>query len=160
MIEIGCGGGRDALQLTKHYKYLGTDASKGMIEFAQQNVPSGEFHQYNLYKLSELDKKFDAFWAIAVLLHIPKSKIDEAFDAIKSVLKPSSIGAIAIKDGDKEGVEESDEDGYHEERLFTYWKEKDFRKALTKNQFEIVHYTYTPVTERTKWHKYLVKLRN
>jgi 2-polyprenyl-3-methyl-5-hydroxy-6-metoxy-1,4-benzoquinol methylase len=121
VLEIGCGGGRDASELINlGYEYLGTDASIGMIRAAQKEVSSANFRQLNIYDLSSLNEQFDGFWACAVLLHIPKARIDEAFTQLSSCLKPGAIGMISIKDGDKEDFEVRDKDGGHVERLFVY----------------------------------------
>jgi len=157
VLEIGCGGGRDAIELAKHYNYTGTDASEGMVGVARINVPNGTFVKCNVYNLSELNRKFDAFWAAAVLLHIPKSRIDEAIRSIKSVTIKGAIGMIAIKVGDKEEFEVRDIDGVHEERLFTYWTNEDFTEVLKRNGLAIISYTFMPVSQRTNWHIYLTR---
>jgi ubiquinone/menaquinone biosynthesis C-methylase UbiE len=157
VLEIGCGGGRDAAELVKHYDYTGTDASEGMIKAAKSAVPDGTFIKCNVYDLQELDKKFDAFWAAAVLLHIPRNRIDEAFRSIKAVTAPDAVGMIAIKAGDKEEFEVRDIDGIHEERLFTYWTHEEFTEVLKRNGLDIISYTYKPVSQRTNWHIYLIR---
>ncbi len=157
VLEIGCGGGRDAAELIQHYKYLGTDASIGMVEAARKNVPTGTFQQCSVYDLGRLKQRFDAFWTAAVLLHIPKSRIDEALTAINSVMVPKAIGMIAIKDGDREEFEVRDNDGLHEERLFTYWTRQDFEAALARNAMSVVYYAYKPVSQRTNWHFFITK---
>jgi ubiquinone/menaquinone biosynthesis C-methylase UbiE len=157
VLEVGCGGGRDAAELVKHYNYTGTDASGGMIRAAETNVPDGTFIKCNVYDLSEINKKFDAFWAAAVLLHIPKHRIDEALRSIRAVTTKDAIGMIAIKVGDKEEFEVRDIDGVHEERLFTYWTNEDFTEVLKRNGLDIVSYTFKPVSQRTNWHIYLTR---
>lgn len=113
VLEVGCGGGRDAAELIKRgYDYYGIDASAGMVGVARQEVPAGVFEQRSVYDLVSLGKTFDAFWACAVLLHIPRSRIDEAFEAIKSQLKQDAIGVISIKDGDTEHFEVRNHNGF------------------------------------------------
>lgn len=159
VLEIGCGGGRDAAELVKHYNYVGTDASNGMIKAAKANVPEGNFKLCNVYDLPTLNGKFDAFWAAAVLLHIPKHRIDEALCSIMAVTTKGAIGMIAIKAGNKEEFEVRDVDGVHEERLFTYWTNEDFTEVLGRNGLGIVSYTYKPISQRTNWHIYMTKIR-
>ena len=158
VIEVGCGGGRDATQLLKMgYEYLGTDASAGMVCAARGVVPGALFRQISVYDLGKLATTFDGFWACAVLLHIPKTRIDEALQAISSVLQPGAIGMISIKDGNKEEFEVRDKQGAHEERLFAYWRRDDFTQVLERNGFQVVDYTYRPINERTRWHVFIVK---
>ena len=158
ILEIGCGGGRDAAELIDQgYEYVGTDASAGMIEAAKAEVPSATFKQWDVYNLAKLETKFDGFWACAVLLHIPKERIDEALQAISATLKPNAIGMISIKDGDDEDFEVRDNNGMHEERLFVYWRKNDFVNVLNQNGFSLLDYTYKPVSRRTNWHVFFVE---
>lgn len=154
IIEIGCGGGRDARELVEMgYKYTGTDISAGLLKEARKNVPGQKFYEQSVYELS-FPKKFDGFWACAVLLHIPKSRISEALRSIKSVIKPGAIGFISIKNGDEEGL-------YGEkpaQRFFAFWKKDEFSKVLAKNGFEVVDYIHDPRSPTDDWLCFFVKL--
>ena len=158
VLEVGCGGGRDAQSLIEQgFEYFGTDASKGMIEVAQSEIPSAVFEQCNVYGLGNLHTKFDGFWACAVLLHIPKHRIGQALTAIHGVLQPGAIGMISMKAGDEEHFEVRDKEGHHEERLFAYWKKDDFIAVLEQNGFSLRQYAYRPVSTRTNWHIFFVE---
>ncbi|HET9721941.1 MAG TPA: methyltransferase domain-containing protein [Candidatus Saccharimonadales bacterium] len=154
IIEIGCGGGRDARELVElGYKYTGTDISPELLKEARKNVPGQKFYEQSLYELS-FPKKFDGFWACAVLLHIPKSRISEALNSIKSVLKPQAIGFISIKNG-------QGEDLYGNEkikRFFSFWKKEDFEQVLKTNGFEIIDYIHDPRSPTDDWMCFFVKL--
>src|SRR5438045_7941708 len=94
ILEIGCGSGRDAKELLAlGYGYIGTDVSKKLIEAARQTNPTQKFYQQSVYELS-FDEKFDGFWASKVLLHLPKRRIEEALQKIKSVMILDAIGFI------------------------------------------------------------------
>lgn len=158
ILEVGCGGGRDAAGLIRHgYKYLGTDASAGMVRVAQQTVPNGEFRQLNAYHLTQLSQTFDGFWACAVLLHIPRSRIKEALDAIRAVVRPGGVGMISIKAGNHEEFEIRDVNGNHEERLFVYWTKQSFERKLKESGFRVIDYAYRPVSMRTNWHVFFLE---
>jgi len=150
VLEIGAGGGRDAKELIKlGYEYVGTDISAGLIAVAQQANPGAAFQQISIYDL-DFAEPFDGFWCSAVLLHIPKRRINEALRAIKKNIKPGGIGFIATKEGEGEQVEA---DG----RLFVFWSNGEFKKLLTSNGFEVVHEGYRPMSKRTKWLMYHVR---
>lgn len=156
ILEIGCGGGRDARELTElGYDYIGTDVSTGLLAEARKNNPGVRFEEKSVYDL-DFTEKFDGFWCAAVLLHIPKKRIDEALKAIKRNVKIGGVGFIAIKEGDGEKMDHSsDKDGG--DRFFAYWQNEEFKKVLTKNGFEILHQNYMPMSKRTKWLCYIVK---
>ena len=89
--------GRDIDNLIKHgYGYTGTDISEGMLNIVKKRYPKQEFYKQSVYDLS-FPKKFDGFWAVAVLLHIPKSRIDEALQAIKAVMNKKMYFDLSLK---------------------------------------------------------------
>jgi SAM-dependent methyltransferase len=158
ILEIGAGGGSDAALLTAAgYGYFGTDASVGMIRAARRTHPEQTFEQVNVYDLRQLQRQFDGFWASAVLLHLPKARIDEALQSIAAAIKPGGAGFISIKDGDEEVFEQRQKAGRQEDRLFTYWRKDEFKQVLRRNGFEVTDYQYVPEDERTQWHWWLVR---
>jgi 2-polyprenyl-3-methyl-5-hydroxy-6-metoxy-1,4-benzoquinol methylase len=158
ILEIGAGGGSDAVLLHEAgYNYLGTDVSAGMVEAAKRHHPDLRFQQLSVYDLASLDRQFEGFWACAVLLHVPKARIDEALQAVRAVIKLGGAGFISMKDGTDEVFESRLKNDRQEERLFAYWQDEKFRKALIRNGFEVVEYQYKPESERTRWHRYIVR---
>lgn len=155
VLEIGCGGGRDAKDLINSgYDYVGTDASAELIRVAKKNLPNADFRVLSVYDLNKMDEMFDGFWCVATLLHIPKTKIPAALSCIKYRLRPGAIGYISLKDGDTEEFEERISGGRKEARLFVYWNADDFSKVLNTAGFKIIEYVYEPVSSRTKWHNF------
>src|ERR1035441_4519688 len=96
ILEIGAGGARDAKKLVAlGYQYTGTDVSPGMLAVARAELPGHKFIEQSVYSLDLPEAPFDGFWASAVLLHIPKSRIDEALQRVKSVMRDNAIGFIS-----------------------------------------------------------------
>lgn len=154
IIEIGCGGGRDAMTLVEMgYDYLGIDPAEKLLEEAQKNNPGQSFQVLDVFAL-EKEKlgEFDGFWSAATLLHIPKKKVSLALEKIKSVLKPGGIGFISLKEG--KGEERLAEAGL--ERFFAYYSDKEFRKKLQQAGFSVIKFSHLPMA-RTKWLMYIVK---
>jgi len=158
VLEVGAGGGRDARALIKAgYDYVGTDISGPLLAEAKKNVPGAQFEQVSLYDL-DFPYKFDGFWCAAVLLHIPKKYISKALKAIKRNLKSGAIGFIAIKEGDEEKME-NDPDDHGGGRFFAYWQNDEFKDVLESNGLDVLKEGYVPISERTKWLTYHVKVR-
>jgi ubiquinone/menaquinone biosynthesis C-methylase UbiE len=133
------------------------DVSEELLKVARERMPNQTFIQQSVYDLS-FPEKFDGFWASAVLLHIPKIRINEALRSIKSVIKPGAIGFISLKAGEGEQVTKhklNDSKGL--ERLFVYWSKEDFTEVLNKNSFEILFYGYKPVSKSINWHMFIVR---
>jgi 2-polyprenyl-3-methyl-5-hydroxy-6-metoxy-1,4-benzoquinol methylase len=158
VLEVGCGSGQDAeMLIAAGYDYLGTDAANGMVRLASQRHAGIVFQKLNLYELASLGRRFDIFWCNAVLLHIPKHRIDEALQSISAAVRSAGIGFISMKDGDKEVFEERTESDRQEKRIFVHWRKDDFEKVLKRNGFEVVYYEYVPKSERSKWHRFIVR---
>lgn len=159
VLEIGAGHGRDATDLIElGYDYTGTDISEGLLKLIRQRFPDHPFYQQSVYDLSFPDGPvFDGFWAAAVLLHIPKARMDEALQGIKHVVKTGAIGFISLKDGQGEGVQEDMVGGARMRRFFSYWDKDAFAQVLNQNKYKVVDYIYHPMSETTKWHSFFVE---
>lgn len=154
LLEVGCGGGRDARELIAFgYDYTGTDISAGQLEQARQNNPGALFEQVSVYDL-DFDKPFDGFWCAAALLHIPKGRISEALAAVRRNMVVGAIGYISLKEGHDQQIEHNKELG---DRFFAYWQREEFNDVLLHNKFEILHEGYMPF-ERTKWLTYHLRV--
>ncbi|WP_055076744.1 trans-aconitate 2-methyltransferase [Pseudanabaena sp. 'Roaring Creek'] len=52
VVDLGCGSGLSALELTKaHYQIFGVDISESLIAIARTRVPSAEFRVESLFKI-------------------------------------------------------------------------------------------------------------
>lgn len=153
ILEIGSGGGRDAKELLAlSYEYVGTDISTGLIEVARRENPNAVFLAQSVYDLDFPEgTQFDGFWASAVLLHIPKARIDAALQRIKKFMREGAIGFISLKQGDGERLEE-------DKRFFAYYSEKEFRQILQRNSFDVVQTTVHPMNEKTTWLCFFVRV--
>lgn len=158
ILEIGAGGGRDAKELVEAgFNYLGTDISAGLLEQARKNNPGIKFEKVSVYDL-DYEELFDGFWCSAVLLHIPRDRIDDALQAVNKNMKRGAIGFIAIKEGEGEKLEADDKSTQGDERFFVYWTNYGFSKKLGDNGFQIIEQGYRPMSERSKWLTYIVKV--
>lgn len=162
ILEIGTGGGRDGQELLAlGYQYVGTDVSSGLLTVARETLPNQELYEQSVYDLTFSDKKkFDGFWSAATLLHIPKSRIDEALQRIKTVVKPGGIGFISLKDGEGEQVRIDEFGGSQFERFFAYWHKDEFVETLNRNGYTNIEYIHHPDGRkgRQPWHCFLVQL--
>lgn len=162
LLEIGCGGGRDADLLIKSgYDYTGTDICSEFLRIAKSKNPGYAFLKKSVYNL-DFPKAtfFDGFFASAVLLHIPKSKIDLALNQIKKVVKQGGIGFISLKKGEGEIVEHRPtENGFDDQRLFVFYYPGEFSEILQRNGFEVLYLNEKQMTSKTTWLIFCVKIK-
>lgn len=160
ILEIGCGGGRDAqVLISLGYDYIGTDIAKKFVQVAKKNNPGARFLVRSIYDLGFPPNSFDGFWASAVFLHIPKSRIDKALNKVHQVIRPGGVGFIAIKQGQGEkSLEEESSDGEKYKRLWSLYLMKEFGDILERNGYEIICSKIKPLSARTVWLIYFVKV--
>lgn len=151
ILEIGSGVGKDAESLIRlGYDYTGTDASNGLLELARKRNPSATFIQRYAHKIDHSLGEFDGFWASAVLLHIPRDEMRDSLLAISSVIKNDGVGFITMKEGEDERVDEKTG------RLFTYYKEEEFRDVLESTGFSVLEVGRRD-TEKDNWLLFYVR---
>ncbi len=160
IIDIGCGTGRDGEQLAERYKYIGIDASEGMLTIAQKRVPKGTFKQIDFYTLEFPNNTFDGFWAAASLLHVPKKEINIVLQEIYRITKEKGVGFISIKEKTilEEGIIKEEKMGGIE-RYFSFYTQEEFKKILEVNNFTILEQgTHVENDERkTHWLYFFVQ---
>src|SRR3989338_8476086 len=163
VIDIGCGGGRDAVLFTDAgYDYIGVDLSEEMLVGARELLSNADFRQMDMYSLDFQPDSFDGFWAAASLLHIPKRNVAKVLEQIKKTVKSGGIGFFAVKEGDDERMVKGSLKG--DERFFAFYKEEEFLKLLQENRFEVLEYKrdmreYNPPKNLTVWLLYFVKVK-
>lgn len=158
IIDLGCGGGRDALLFTQYdyYEYVGIDLLKGVLSEARKLAPSGQYSKMSMHKLGFKPGSFDGFWATASLLHIPKARVQNVLEEIKRVVKPGGAGFIAMKEGRMEGIV-SCLDG--SEQFIALYKLVEFFEILVSNGFQVLEQVVKQKgnESRRAWLLYFVK---
>jgi len=158
VLEIGCGTGRDALKLIElGYNYLGTDVAKDLLKSAQKRAPDASFQHIDIYSM-DYSEKFDGFWCAAVVLHIPKNRLLEALLAMNKQIRLGGIGFISTKQGTSNTLEPLPYDS-SSQRLQVHYSKEEFDVALSEAGFNIIEYTFRPLSERAKWMCYFVQKR-
>jgi SAM-dependent methyltransferase len=164
VLDVGCGTGRDAKFFVQNwYTYCGIDISPAMIAQAQYNTKQGTFFECSMYDIPATFAHctFDGFWAMASLLHIPKSRIREVLKNIRHVVARGGIGTIAIKEG--EGEEMAGGNSLQEKRFFSLYSQKEFASILIRNGFEILtqykDFREIDAKEPRVWLIYVVRVR-
>jgi 2-polyprenyl-3-methyl-5-hydroxy-6-metoxy-1,4-benzoquinol methylase len=99
ILDAGCGSGRDS----KYFKSLGYeveafDASQKLCDSATQHI--GQEVQCSTFReyYNKDNKKFDAIWACASLLHIQKNELKENIQNLIETLNPGGIFYTSFKD--------------------------------------------------------------
>lgn len=102
ILELGCGGGRDAqAMMAAGHLVDPTDGTAEIAHKAEQllQVPVRvmRFDQLNVFEV------YDAVWANASLLHVPRPALPSILEKIRNALKPGGLHHATYKAGGKEG---------------------------------------------------------
>lgn len=143
IIDIGCGGGRDAEWFVANgYDYTGIDASASMIELAKAKKLQAQFLVCDFYRLKFARNSYDGFWAACSLVHVPKNELGSVLDQIKKIIKRGAIGFIAVKEGSGEVMQEWRDSG--QKRFFVYYLQQEFQDILENKGFKILEKSRRP----------------
>jgi SAM-dependent methyltransferase len=156
ILDLGSGPGNHAEYFAKKgYDVLCIDISEKMIALCREKGLKAEV--MDIENLTLPAQSFDGIWAIASLLHVPKSNIPSVINSIAKILKPGGILAVSVKEGSGEKMEKHP-NFPGTERLFVYFTDYEIRQLFFLN-FELLHY------ERTNFHglsfflNYIFKLK-
>ena len=102
ILELGCGAGGDTAEmLARGFDVRATDGSPEMAAVASKHlgrtVETLLFHDLNAVDA------YDAVWANACLLHVPRAELADVIARIWCALKPAGYFFASYKIGDAEG---------------------------------------------------------
>jgi len=102
ILELGCGAGGDTAEmLARGFNVRATDGSPEMASVASRclgrPVETLLFHD-----LDEVEA-YDAVWANACLLHVPRHQLADVIALIWRALKPAGYFYASFKEGDGDG---------------------------------------------------------
>lgn len=124
ILDAGCGSGRDSLYFLRHgYQVTAVDGSEAMVRHTSDLTGQPAL----LMKFEEIDfvETFDAIWASASLLHVPKSEIDNIIERLARALVPGGVFYLSFKYGEAER--------FASDRLFSDYTEVSFAELLKKH---------------------------
>lgn len=128
ILDLGCGAGRDL----KYFKEQGFDAV-GIEPCEELALYACEYSGCEVEVVSieefKTDEMYDAIWACASLLHIPRAELSEVFKKLAGLLRDGGVLYCSFKYGEFEG----ERDG----RYFTDMDEVLLGTTISHSDFEV-----------------------
>lgn len=123
ILELGCGGGRDSEHMIRRGFIV--DPTDGVVEMARKAQERLD-KPVRVLRFDQLDatEDYDAVWAHASLLHVPRPALPVVLASIWRALKPTGWHFANYKGGDQEGRDKFD-------RYFNYVTADELRVAYT-----------------------------
>lgn len=107
ILELGCGGGRDAeAMMRRGFRVEATDGTPMIAQQAQKRI--GQPVRVMRFDQLDDDGKYDAVWAHASLLHVPRAQLPAILRLIFRALRPGGLHYASFK---SEGIEGRDHYG-------------------------------------------------
>jgi SAM-dependent methyltransferase len=149
ILDAGCGPGRDALVfLQRGYRVTAIDASAAMARLAAARL--GQAVEVLRFQDLDYEQEFDAIWACASLLHVPRREMDNVFRRCTRALRPGGIWYISFKLGEAEEEREG--------RRFTDFTEVSLRALMDRHRLlEVLQVWRTQDRREVTWVNALVR---
>ena len=135
VLEIGSGGGRDALELERRgISVRRTDVSKGFVELLRERgfeadllVPLTD----DLTDPQRPDSQYDGIWACACLIHVAREDLGTVLERLAEATRTGGRLHASVREGDGEDVSTRGSAAAPRRYVETYWREAALRSALT-----------------------------
>ncbi len=102
ILELGCGAGGDTAEmLARGFNVRPTDGSPEMAGVASKHL-GRRVETLLFHDLDEVEA-YDAVWANACLLHVPRPELADVLAQIRRALKPAGVFYASYKEGDGDG---------------------------------------------------------
>ena len=147
ILDVGCGSGRDLKVFRQRgFKPVGIDASPTLVKLA--HTFSGVVCKATRFQDLNFREYFDAVWACASLLHLPKRRIGRILRRLYTSLIDGGTLFVSMQIGCGEKLAE---DG----RFFAYYQPDELARRVQKAGFSIdrvwISEDSLPGRTRTRW---------
>jgi 2-polyprenyl-3-methyl-5-hydroxy-6-metoxy-1,4-benzoquinol methylase len=158
VLDIGCAQGIHVPLfhgIGAHLKYIGIDISTSFIKIAKRRYPQLTFLEGDIADEKTLPKKkFDAFIATAVLMHVPHELWNQMYSNIEKLTKRGALGYVVLPT-EHPSATKSETDTRH----FTTFTAQEQQRFIKERGWKILHSgTLDGTTKTGIWKWYVVQL--
>jgi ubiquinone/menaquinone biosynthesis C-methylase UbiE len=139
VLDLGCGAGHGAAKLARRgLTVFGCDPARGLLVEGLIHPEIAAFVQAESGQLPILGSTFDGIWVCASLLHVPRSKIDQALAEAFRVVKAGGVPFTSMSEGNAGGPVQSDPGEFMPDRTYFYYRAEDWARMVTRTGFQII----------------------
>ena len=151
VLEIGSGGGRDALELEKRgISVRRTDVSKGFVELLRESGVVADLLDPLTDDLTDPQRPgtpYDGVWSCASLIHVAREDFGTVLRRLAGATRTGGPLHASVREGDGEDVSIHGTAAAPRRYFETYWRQPALRAALSDagwNVSEIRRYIGRP----------------
>jgi SAM-dependent methyltransferase len=135
VLEIGSGGGRDALELEdRGISVRRTDISKGFVEMLRASGCEADLLDPLTDDLTDPQHPgapYDGVWACACLIHVARDDLGTVLGRLAAATRTGGCLHASVREGDGEGVSFEGSGAAQRRYVETYWREPALRSTVT-----------------------------
>ena len=137
VLEIGSGGGRDALLMEQlGVQVRRTDITPGFVELLRAQGHAADLVDPLVDDLTAPEGPYDAVWANASLLHVRRTDLPTVLARLAAVTRAGGVLRVSVKEGDGEGW--PTHGSVSRPRHFTYWRAEDLERVVATSGWTAV----------------------
>ena len=146
LLDLGCGGGKDAGDLDRRgYGVVGVDRTNALLSAGRRQYPSLPLIRADLRDLPFQARSFDGLWAAASLMHLPKPETRRVLADLYRLVRPGGLFAATVTHGVKSCLVT---DGWVPGRYFARWKKEELARAVRRAGWNILELKVVTNRER------------
>jgi len=146
LLDLGCGGGRDAGDLDlRGYRVVGVDRTSALLSAGRRRYRSLPLVRADLRQLPFHAMSFDGLWAAASLMHLPKPEARRILADLYKLVRPGGLFAATVTYGMKSRLVT---DGWVPGRYFARWKKDELARAVRRAGWTILELKVVANRER------------
>lgn len=134
VLEIGSGGGRDALELeARGISVRRTDVSNGFVQLLRQRGFEADLLDPLTDDLADPqrpDTAYDGIWACACLIHVAREDLRPVLGRLAESTRPGGPLHVSVREGDGEAASTCGSAAAPRRYIETYWREPALRSVL------------------------------
>ena len=156
LLDLGCGGGRDAGDLGRRgYRVVGLDRTSALLLAGRRRYRLLPLVRADLRNLPFQSMSFDGLWAAASLMHLPKSDARRILTDLCGFVRPGGLFAATVTYGLKSRLVT---DGWVPGRYFARWRKDELARAVRQAGWTILELKVVTNRERKgRWINFIAR---
>ena len=136
LLDLGSGAGQDARALrARRYRVVGLDRARPLLAHARRRSRRLPLALGDMRSLPFRPASFDAIWAAASLIHLPKPDARRLLRTLRRFVLPGGLLAATVAQGRRAGFLRA---GWIPGRYFARWQKAELERAVRQAGWTVV----------------------